>query len=330
MLNIAIVILNWNGKSLLSEFLPSVVKYAAEAKIYVADNASDDDSISFLKNNFPEVNIVINDKNYGFAKGYNEALKHINADIYVLLNSDVEVSENWLNNICQIFEKEENTAVIQPKILNYKNKDYFEYAGAAGGYLDKLGYAYCRGRIFENLEKDLGQYDSEADIFWASGACMCIRKKVFDGVGGFDDSFFAHYEEIDLCWRIKNSGYQIKFAPKSVIYHLGGATLSQGSPFKVYLNFRNSLSVLLKNLPSNQVVPIIFLRFCLDGVAGLQFLLNGKYQSTLAIIKAHFSFYKLIPSTLNKRVKTPVKNYYQTPSIVWSYFIKNKKTFNQL
>ena len=256
-MKIAVVILNWNGTKLLEQFLPSIVNYSPEAEIYVADNASTDGSVSFVKVNFPTVKIVENKSNFGFAQGYNEALKHIDAEIYALVNSDIEVTENWLKSIIETFEKEPKTAIIQPKLLDYKQKEYFEYAGAAGGFIDKYGYPYCRGRVFETLEKDNGQYDDHLDIFWASGACFFIRSSVYKELKGFDAEFFAHQEEIDLCWRAFNKGHHIKYNSQSVVYHVGGATLQQGNPKKTFLNFRNSLLMLVKNLPKNQLFQIL-------------------------------------------------------------------------
>lgn len=327
MKKIAVVILNWNGVQLLEQFLPSVIQYSAEADIYVADNASTDDSISFVEQHFPTVKIVKNTGNYGFAKGYNEALQHIDAELYALVNSDIEVTENWLNPILETFEKEPKTAIIQPKLLNFKNKEYFEYAGAAGGFLDKYGYPYCRGRIFETIEKDNGQYNDSCEITWASGACFFIRSKVYHELKGFDGDFFAHQEEIDLCWRAKNRGYTIKYNPNSVVYHVGGATLQQGNPKKTFLNFRNSLLMLVKNLPKESLYSVLFTRMLLDGVAGFHFILQGKFKHCIAILKAHISFYRLFSNTYKKRDIFQSKEYYKLKSIVISYYMKNGKVF---
>jgi len=329
-LKIAIVILNWNGKKLLKEFLPSVVDHSKNATVYLADNASTDDSIEFTLKNFPTVNIIKNKTNGGYAKGYNDALKEIEADVFCLLNNDVEVSENWLQPIINCFQEDSKIAIIQPKILDYKNKNYFEYAGAAGGYVDKYGYPYCRGRIFSTIEKDEQQYEGVTDIFWASGACFFIKKSVFETLNGFDETYFAHQEEIDLCWRAKNLGHQIKYVSNSVVYHLGGGTLNAINPKKTYLNFRNSLFNLTKNAQGN-LFSLIVIRLVLDGIAGVKFLLSFKASHTLAIIRAHFSFYSHF-SRLKKQRKALIQktNYYHKPSIVWQYFIKNKKTFNSL
>ncbi len=326
-MKIAVVILNWNGAKLLEQFLPSIIKYSNEATIYVADNASTDNSIQVIKEKFPTIKIIQNDGNYGFAKGYNIALKNVEEEYYALVNSDIEVTENWLAPILSIFENEPEIAIIQPKLLDFKNKEYFEYAGAAGGFIDKYGYPFCRGRIFDTIEKDNHQYDDEKEIFWATGACFFIRKEVYRSLNGFDDDFFAHQEEIDLCWRVFNKGYKAKYTSKSVVYHVGGATLNEGNPKKTFLNFRNSLLMLLKNLPKNQLVPIIFIRLTLDGIAGIQFILKGKFKHCFAIIKAHFYFYHLISRNLKKRTATQNKNYFHTKSIVFNYFVKNGKIF---
>ena len=327
MKKIAVVILNWNGVQLLEQFLPSIIQYSPEATIYVADNASTDASVNFVEQHFPTVKIVKNTGNYGFAKGYNEALQHIDAEIYALVNSDIEVTENWLPPILETFESEPKTAIIQPKILDFKNKEYFEYAGAAGGFLDKYGYPYCRGRIFETIEKDNGQYNDACEISWASGACFFIRSKVYHELKGFDDDFFAHQEEIDLCWRAKNLDYTIKYNPNSVVYHVGGATLKQGNPKKTFLNFRNSLLMLVKNLPKESLYSVLFIRMILDGVAGVHFIFQGKFSHCLAILRAHFAFYALFSKTYKKRSFFQSKRYYNVKSIVINYYINNGKVF---
>lgn len=334
MKNVAVVILNWNGKDLLTKFLPSIIRYSNPSfcTIYVIDNDSDDDSISFITKEFPTVKIVKNKSNYGFAKGYNVGLKNIPADFYALVNSDIEVTENWLEPIIKTFSKNEKVAIMQPKILDYKNKTKFEYAGAGGGFLDNFGYPYCRGRIFNAIEIDEQQYNNEKEIFWASGACMVIRKSVFNELKGFDIDFFAHQEEIDLCWRAKNLGYQIYYNGESTVYHVGGATLKENNPKKTFLNFRNNLLMLIKNLPNNKLFIIVALRLFLDGIAGVKFLLERKPLHTLAIIKAHFSMYAMLLPTLKKRKQTPKKTqkYYQTSNLVKQHFINNKNTFKQL
>nr|WP_294779211.1 glycosyltransferase family 2 protein [uncultured Flavobacterium sp.] len=327
---IAVVILNWNGVKLLEQFLPSVIQFSEGATIYVADNDSTDNSVEFILQNFPTVKIVKNSGNHGFAKGYNDALKHIDAEIYALVNSDIEVTENWLKPIIETFENERQTAIIQPKILDFKNKAYFEYAGAAGGFIDKYGFPFCRGRIFETLEKDNGQYDNNCELFWASGACFFIRKNVFHELGGFDESFFAHQEEIDLCWRASNEGHIIKYNYQSVVYHVGGATLQQGNPKKTYLNFRNSLLMLVKNLPKRGLFWVIFFRMILDGIAGIRFLTQGKFGHTFAILKAHFSFYCLSLKYLGKRKEFQIQQYYMVKSIVFLYYIRKMTLFKEI
>jgi len=319
--------LNWNGVKLLEQFLPSVISFSDEAQIYVADNASTDASIQFVKDNYPTVKIILNDGNFGFANGYNIALQQVEEEYYCLLNSDVEVTKNWLTPILSIFKNEKDIAIIQPKILDFKNKENFEYAGAAGGFIDKYGYPFCRGRIFETIEKDNQQYDDERDIFWATGACFFIRKEIYRKLNGFDGDFFAHQEEIDLCWRAFNLGFKVKYTSKSIVYHVGGATLNEGNPKKTFLNFRNSLLMLLKNLPKKKLFPIIFFRLILDGIAGIKFIFQGKFSHCFAIIKAHFHFYHLISRNLKKRNSTQQENYFHTKSIVYTYFVKGGKVF---
>ena len=333
MSKIAIVILNWNGKSLLETFLPSVILYSSGADIYIADNASTDDSLKYVEANYPTVKVIQNKVNGGYAKGYNDALKHIQAEIFCLLNSDVEVTENWLDPITAVFMREKETAIIQPKILDYKNKDYFEYAGAAGGFIDQYGYPFCRGRLFDTIEKDTGQYNDTSQIFWASGACFFIRKTVFENLEGFDDSYFAHMEEIDLCWRAHNAGFVTKYVGSSIVYHVGGATLNTANPRKTYLNFRNSLFTLTKNAPKN-VFALVFTRLILDGVAGLRYVANLKLNHTIAIVKAHFNFFAHLPQLIKKRQLLRqhfnpdiIPIYFNIRSIVWLYFIKNHKKF---
>lgn len=308
--------------------MPSVISYSKEADIYVADNASTDDSVAFLKTHFPQVGIIQNTTNGGYAKGYNDALKHIEADVFCLLNSDVKVSQNWLSPVISEFESNPNTAIIQPKILDFKNKTHFEYAGAAGGFIDKYGYPYCRGRIFNTIEEDKGQYNDSTPVFWVSGACLFIRKSVFESLNGFDENYFAHFEEIDLCWRAFNAGYTSMYVGESTVYHVGGATLSSINPKKTYLNFRNSLFTITKNA-YGFLFGVILIRLILDGIAGLKFLLSFKFSHFVAILKAHFSFYSNLHRLLEQRKQLPEKkkNYFQTQSIVWSYFIKNRRHF---
>lgn len=325
--DLAVVILNWNGKVLLEQFLPSVINNSDDAVIYVADNASTDDSVTFVSEHFPTVKIIQNTENGGYAKGYNDALKHVEEPLLCLINSDVEVTTNWLQPIVSEFNADDNIAIIQPKILDYKNKSYFEYAGAAGGFIDKYGYPYCRGRIFDTIEEDKGQYNDIKTIFWASGACLFIRNSVFKELDGFDESYFAHMEEIDLCWRAFNSNYITKYVGTSTIYHFGGATLNTTNPKKTYLNFRNSLFTLLKNTDSNVVFRMGF-RMILDGIAALQFLFQLKPKFFVAILKAHGSFYGQLSRVLKRRKQLSKRShYYETNSIVWSYFVKKNKTF---
>ncbi|WP_095075097.1 glycosyltransferase family 2 protein [Tenacibaculum jejuense] len=328
----AVVILNWNGKKLLEQFLSSIINFSSDdATIYVADNASTDQSITFVKNNFPQVKIVANKFNGGYAKGYNDALQHIEADIYCLINSDVEVTQNWLTPIIETFKNDENTAIIQPKILDFKDKTKFEYAGAAGGFIDTLGYPYCRGRVFNCLETDTGQFDETSEIFWASGACFFIRSEVFHKLEGFDEDYFAHQEEIDLCWRAQNEGLSVKYVGNSTVYHVGGATLQESNPRKTYLNFRNSLLTALKNVPSKNLFLVIFMRLILDGVAGLKFIVELRPIHTWSIVKAHFSFYKNLVKFTKKRKQIQRKsNYSIHTSVVWQHFVLQRKKFNTL
>jgi len=330
-LNLAIVILNWNGEALLERYLPIVLNYSEGADVYVADNASTDGSVDFVRANYPEVGIVQNKENGGFCKGYNDALAHIKADIYCLLNSDVEVSQGWLEPIMEGFRNLPKAAIIQPKILDLLKRDHFEYAGAAGGFIDQLGYPFCRGRIFQALEKDEGQYNDTLEIFWATGACMFIKSEVYWEMGGLDEDYFAHQEEIDLCWRAKNKGYNIYYIGQSQVYHLGGSTLSNMNPKKTYLNFRNSLFSITKNLPRRKAFPIITIRLLLDGVAALRFILQMRWSHCWAILRAHISFYKHFRRIYGKREKANfILKYYAVKSIVWSYFVHHRKKFNIL
>lgn len=331
-MKVAVVILNWNGKQLLEQFLPSIVQFSTElADVYLADNASSDDSVSFVKEQFPSVKIVENTTNGGYAKGYNDALDSIDADIYCLINSDVEVTKDWLVPVLEVFEKEPNTAIIQPKLLDYKDKTKFEYAGAGGGFVDLFGYPYCRGRVFNHLEKDQGQFDDITEIFWASGACFFIRSEIYDGLNGFDEDYFAHQEEVDLCWRTQNEGFDIKYVGTSTVYHVGGATLQESNPRKTFLNFRNSLLNVIKNVPKKWFLFVVFSRLILDGVAGIKFALELRPIHTWAVIRAHLSLYANFYKFLKKRRKLQKKlNYNLHTSVVWQHFIQGKKTFDQL
>jgi len=322
--NLAVVILNWNGKNWLQKFLPGVVRFSDDAEIYVIDNHSTDDSVEFLKQKFPSVKIIINDKNYGFAGGYNEGLKKINAEYYCLLNSDVKVSENWIKPVLNLFKKDSAISAIQPKILSFNNKQYFEFAGAAGGLIDNLGYPYCRGRIFDDLEEDKGQYNDETEIFWASGCCFFIRSNDFWEQNGFDERFFAHQEEIDLCWRLINSGKKVFYTGKSEVYHVGGGTLNKQSAQKTFLNIRNNLSMMLKNLPFPKLILVIFFRLCLDGVASLYFAYKNGFSHLWAVARGHFGFYAQLSGTLKRRQKHQKSHYYQTKWLIFKHFLGGK------
>ncbi|EDM43487.1 b-glycosyltransferase, glycosyltransferase family 2 protein [unidentified eubacterium SCB49] len=327
----AVVILNWNGKKLLETYLPTVVAHSKEATIYVADNASTDDSVAYVTSKFPTVKIIQNTTNGGYAKGYNEALKHLDEDLLVLLNSDVAVTENWLTPVFTAFQNNKNLAAAQPKILDDKNKTHFEYAGAAGGFIDALGYPYCRGRIFNTIEEDKGQYNDTTTIFWATGACLFIRNTDFKKVGGFDQSFFAHQEEIDLCWRLHGLEKEVKYIGTSTVYHLGGATLETQNPKKTFYNFRNSLLMMVKNIPGLKVIPLLFIRMVLDSIAAFQLLLQAKPLHFFAVLKSHFSFYYMLPGCLAKRRQIKKQKDYATlRSIVWQYFINRKRFYNDL
>lgn len=330
-MKIAVVILNWNGKSLLETYLPSVVSYSGAATLYVADNNSTDDSIAFLQKNYPQITLIKNATNGGYAKGYNDALQHVTEDICVLLNSDVAVTENWLQPFLTAFEEDENLVAAQPKILDDIHKDTFEYAGAAGGFIDALGYPFCRGRIFDTIEKDSGQYNDAIPIFWATGACLVIKKEAFFNSGGFDEDFFTHQEEIDLCWRLQALGGTIKYLGNSTVYHLGGGTLANDNPRKTYYNFRNSLLMLVKNVSGARVFYIVFVRMILDGIAALRFLFQLKWSHFIAVFKAHVHFYTMLPTCIKKRKHTIKKKQYAIiNSIVWQYFVKNKRFYSTI
>lgn len=320
-MNLAIVILNWNGKNWLEKFLPNVILHSENTDVYVIDNASTDDSVLFLKLNFPQVKIIQNTENHGFAGGYNEGLKKIDAEIYCLLNSDVEVTENWLKPVLDLFQKDLKIAAVQPKILDYNRKNFFEFAGAAGGFIDNLGYPYCRGRVFENIEEDKGQFDDETEIFWASGCCLFIRSEDFWKQNGFDARFFAHQEEIDLCWRLKNDGKKIFYTGKSTVYHVGGGTLNKQSAQKTFLNMRNNLSMLVKNLPFSVVFWIILSRLILDGAAALYFAFKNGLPHLWAVLRAHFSFYAQLLETIKLRGKNQIRNYYESKWLIFKHFI---------
>ena len=333
--SVAVVILNWNGKHFLEKFLPSVMASDYEnLSVIVADNSSDDDSISFLQKNYPLIKIIINPVNEGFAKGYNTALKQVDTDYYVLLNSDAEVSKGWIQPVISLMENNKKIAACQPKILSFSNKGQFEYAGASGGWIDKFGYPFSRGRVFEFCENDEGQYNNTAEIFWATGACLFVRASVYNELNGFDEYFFAHQEEIDLCWRMQRAGYKIYVVPGSVVYHVGGGTLPVGNKRKVFLNFRNNLVMLSKNLPLSEKFWKIPFRISLDNLFGFQALLKGDFKTFIAIQSAHFNFIKWIftDKEEDKFSKIKMKNLdgVYNGSIVWQYFINKKKTFFEI
>lgn len=325
---VAVVILNYNGIGYLEKFLPTVLEYSDNHSVWVADNASTDDSVKFLKEKFPRLQLLLLPKNNGYAGGYNEALAHIQADYYVLLNSDVEVTPGWIDPVIALMESDPQIAACQPKIRSYHQRAYFEYAGAAGGYLDEYGYAFCRGRIFDTLEEDLGQYDADSEVFWATGACLFIKSKAFHTLKGFDASFFAHMEEIDLCWRLRSQGYRIMYSGKSVVYHVGGGTLPESSPRKTFLNYRNNLAMLYKNLPLETKWKTIFIRLVLDGISSGKFIMAGRLADVWAIVRAHFAFYGMISSLKTQRA-THADGLY-SGSIIWQYFVKGIRTFQAL
>lgn len=337
MKRIAVVILNWNGEKFLREFLADVVRHSREdADIVVIDNASKDGSVNFIRQNFPEVEVVELPVNYGFAGGYNHGLKLLRHEYFVLLNSDVEVTSNWIAPVIRYMESVKDMVACQPKILDYHRKDWFEYAGAAGGFIDKDAYAFCAGRIFFEFEKDQGQYSTNTEVFWASGAAMFIRRDAWEQVNGLDEDFFAHMEEIDLCWRLKNRGFKVGACRESSVYHYGGGTLDRQSPVKTYLNFRNNLYMIVKNHRESPVYTKLFRRMILDGVAGIRFLTEGKFKHFLSVLKAHYRFYRNINSLMKKR--NAEENYLKNPdmtglyeaSIIKHFFIKGKRSFGQL
>lgn len=337
-MKIAIVILNWNGKTHLQKYLPFVVRYSVgeNVELVVADNGSSDDSLAFLQSTYPQIRIIELDKNYGFAGGYNKALGMVEADLYCLLNSDVRVSRNWLKPVIQTFVRNEDIAAVQPKILSDRDWSRFEHAGAAGGFIDRYAYPFCRGRIMNAIEYDKGQYNQPVDIFWASGACLFIRASVFHQQGGFDADFFAHMEEIDLCWRIKNQGLRVVYQPLSKVYHYGGATLEYNNPYKLFLNFRNSLWTLYKNYNGPVLKWMMIKRMLIDTTAIFKFLITFNISSALAVVKAHVAYYRSKNELRQKRselqklvVKTDHVEIFKK-SIVIQFFLKSRKTYNDL
>ena len=328
----SVVILNWNGRHFLEKYLPGVEAYSQlpDVDIIVADNASTDDSLSYLQTHHSDIRIIRLDKNYGFAEGYNRALQQVEAEYYVLLNSDVEVSEGWLQPMLDLMRQKPDIAACMPKIRAISDRSYFEHAGAAGGFIDKYGYTFCRGRLFHTVEKDAGQYGTEMEIFWATGACCMIRAKLFHEFGGFDSAFFAHMEEIDLCWRLKNAGYTIWYTPRSVVYHVGGGMLPQSSPFKTFLNYRNNLLMMYKNLPRKNRKRILTIRITLDYVSAVHSLLKGDISVLKAVWKAHRSFRKLRRGYPQKDVPLSYPACVYQHSVVYQYFIRGRKTFESL
>ena len=338
-MSISVIILNWNGSAMLRKYLPSVVACTPDAEIIVADNGSTDDSLTLLAEQFPTVRVIILDKNYGFAEGYNRAIAAVESEYVVLLNSDVEVTPHWLAPLAEYMHANPDVAACQPKLLSYTDKHAFEYAGAAGGYLDCFGYPFCRGRVFSTVETDSGQYDTNADIHWATGACLMVRRKVYVDCGGLDARFFAHNEEIDLCWRMRLFGHRIVCVTQSVVYHLGGGTLPQGNPRKTFLNFRNNLLMLYKNLPADRLAHVMRWRWLLDHVAALQLLLTGKMDEAKAIMRARREFnswkkdYKSVREDIQMRATSVSGQSKDSPamladiSILWNYYILRRKTF---
>ena len=332
---VSIVILNWNGQKYLEQFLPYVMASTySNFRVVVADNASTDDSVPFLRSYYPLIKILELKKNYGFARGYNEALKDVEGDYYVLLNSDVEVLPSWIEPVVEMMENNKGIGACQPKLLQQQNRDHFEYSGACGGWLDRLGYPFARGRIFDVCEPDHGQYDDAAPIFWASGAAMFVRAELYHELGGLDDFFFAHQEEIDFCWRLQRKGYTVYSCPASVVYHVGGATLPKGNSKKVFLNFRNNLVMMAKNMPAGEAFWKISYRFILDAVSAVKSLLGGEGKYFVAVFRAHVAFLGWLFAGEKRRTVLPKKGVvlhgYLRSSVVWAHFVKGMKTFSEI
>lgn len=335
---LAVVVLNWNGLEFLRQFLGKIIDYSLNPgiSVYLADNGSTDGSASWVADSFPEVSIIRLDRNYGFAEGYNLALEQITAEYYLLLNSDIEVTPGWTEPLISYLDENPEVAACQPKILSFIDRDHFEYAGAAGGYIDKYGYPFCRGRIMNITEPDNSQYDNIEDVFWTSGACMAVRAEAWKKCGGFDADFFAHMEEIDLCWRLNSSGYRLTYIPGSKVYHIGGGSLPYSSPFKTLLNFRNSLYLLYKNLPPERLHRIMFIRKLMDGLAALIFLFTGKIRHFMSVWKAHMEYYRNIESLKKKRklvmdrCNKKVPDHILNKSIIFEFYIKGNKTFGPI
>ncbi len=340
--SVAVVVLSWNGRKFLEQFLPPLLKTTyPNASLYVADNASTDDSVKFASDNFPGIKIIRIGRNCGFAEGYNIALKQIEADYYVLLNQDVEVTPGWIEPVIGLMESDQRIAACQPKIHWHADKSRFEYAGAAGGFLDKYGYSFCRGRFFNVTEIDAGQYNTASEIVWATGACMFTRSKLYHEAGGLDGDFFAYFEEIDLCWRLKNAGYSIHYCPDSVVFHVGGGSLPRGNPKKTFLNYRNNMSALVKNLPAENLFATLFLRFCLDIISAYKSLFTGNWRDYLAIAKAHVYFVshfnellarrkKVWTAIASNKISSPNRKGFYKGSIIIEHFIKRIHNFSEL
>lgn len=335
-MKVAVVILNYNGASMLAKFLPSVIEYSPGAEIVVADNASTDDSVALVKRDFPTVRIVVLDRNYGFAGGYDKALGQVDAEYFLLLNSDVEVTPGWLEPLLSFMEQNPAAVACQPKILACNDKTSFEYAGASGGFIDRYGYPYCRGRLFDTVERDNGQYDDVCRVFWATGAAMMVRSSVFRSAGGFDERFFAHMEEVDLCWRMAARGGEIYVVPQSRVYHVGGATLNKSNPRKTFLNFRNNLLMLYKNLPQDELRRVMCVRALLDYVAAFKFLLSGGWGDFKAVLQARREYrqlrgeYKPVRKQNLEATVVPAMEERACFSLLWQYYIKGRKHFSQL
>ncbi|UOQ99769.1 glycosyltransferase family 2 protein [Hymenobacter sp. 5317J-9] len=334
--DVAIVILNWNGAGFLRRFLPGVLTHADGARVIVADNASTDDSVELMSREFPLVELLLLERNFGFCEGYNQALAQVNSDFFVLLNSDVEVTLGWLRPLRALLEASPRIAAVQPKILTHADPTYFEYAGAGGGYLDRLAYPFCRGRLFDTLEKDQGQYDDSRPVAWASGACLLVRRSAWHALGGLEPAFFAHMEEIDFCWRLQNAGHEVWYHGGSAVRHVGGGTLPKTNPRKTYLNFRNGLALLFKNAAPGELLWPLWQRLVLDGVAGVKFLLSGELGNFWAVLRAHFSFYGKLGYWRRKRrearphLRVAQRQGVYHGSVVWAYFAQGKRKFSDL
>jgi GT2 family glycosyltransferase len=338
MTSIAVVILNWNGRHYLQKFLPSVCAYSdfPGTDIVVADNGSTDGSVNFLKENFSRVRIIEFEENHGFAMGYQKALELIDSEYFMLLNSDVEVTPGWLAPLYNAMKTNAILGACMPKMLSYDQKDHFEYAGACGGFIDRYGYPFCRGRVLSVIEKDIGQYNGQMNVFWATGACMFVRSEAYFKAGGLDGEFFAHMEEIDLCWRMHRTGYNVAVVPDAHVYHVGGGTLPNNTPRKLYLNYRNNLYLLFKNLPVYQLIPVILIRMILDGMSAMVYLFSGSGKFFIAVIRAHLAFNRRIPLLIRMRkqlkgkVPTGLINEIYSGSIVFDFFVRKRRYFSDL